>query len=98
MIGGLALKYLLGKRLTLVFTSASQRRQTWLTRWLIRQMDAVVATSEKSASYLQVPAQVIMHGIDLRNKLRYVPVVFRKRPHSFYGTCATWAMFVIAHS
>lgn len=65
MIGGLALKYILRKRLKLVFTSASQRKQTGLTRWLIRRMDAVVATSDRTASYLQVPAQVIMHGIDL---------------------------------
>jgi len=64
MIGGLALKYLLGKRLKLVFTSASQRRQSGLTRWLIRRMDAVVATSDKTAAYLERPAQVIMHGID----------------------------------
>ncbi|WP_050928073.1 glycosyltransferase family 4 protein [Aestuariivita boseongensis] len=64
MIGGLALKYLLGKKLKLLFTSASQREQTGVTRWLIRRMDAVVATSDKTASYLQVPAQVIMHGID----------------------------------
>lgn len=65
MIGGLALKYLLGKRLKLVFTSASQRKQTGLTRWLIRRMDAVVATSDRTAAYLEGPAQVIMHGIDL---------------------------------
>ncbi len=65
MIGGLALKYLLGKRLKLVFTSASQRKQSSLTRWLIRRMDAVVATSERGAAYLENPAQVIMHGIDL---------------------------------
>lgn len=65
MIGGLALKHLLRKRLKLVFTSASQRKQTGLTRWLIRQMDAVVATSARTASYLEHPAQVIMHGIDL---------------------------------
>ena len=64
MIGGLALKYLLGKRFKLLFTSASQRQQTGVTRWLIRRMDAVVATSDKTADYLQVPAQVIMHGID----------------------------------
>ena len=64
MIGGLALKHLLRKRLKLVFTSASQRKQTGLTRWLIRQMDAVVATSERTAAYLERPAQVIMHGID----------------------------------
>ncbi|MCV3272504.1 glycosyltransferase family 4 protein [Roseobacter sinensis] len=64
MIGGLALRYLLGKRLKLLFTSASQRRQTGLTRWLIRRMDAVVATSDKTAGYLEGPSQVIMHGID----------------------------------
>lgn len=66
MIGGLALRYVLGKRLKLLFTSASQRKQTGLTRWLIRRMDAVVATSDKTASYLEGPSQVIMHGIDIR--------------------------------
>jgi mannosyltransferase len=64
MLGGLALKYLLFKRLRLVFTSASQREHTWLTRWLIRQMDDVIATSAKTASYLTRPAHVIHHGID----------------------------------
>jgi mannosyltransferase len=65
MIAGLALKYGLGKQLKLVFTSASQRQQSNLTRWLIRRMDAVVATSGKTAAYLENPAQVIMHGIDI---------------------------------
>lgn len=65
MIAGLALKILLRKNLKLMFTSASQRKQTGLTRWLIRRMDAVVATSDKTAGYLEVPATVIMHGIDL---------------------------------
>ncbi|MFD2738568.1 glycosyltransferase family 4 protein [Sulfitobacter aestuarii] len=65
MIGGLALKYLAGKKLKLLFTSASQRQQSGLTRWLIRRMDAVVATSERTAAYLEIPAQVIMHGIDI---------------------------------
>ncbi len=64
MIAGLALRHVLRKRLKLVFTSASQRHHTGLTRWLIRQMDAVVATSEKTATYLERPAQVIYHGID----------------------------------
>jgi mannosyltransferase len=64
MIGGLALKYLLGKHLKLMFTSASQRKQSGLTRWLIRRMDAVVATSDKTAAYLEGPSTVIMHGID----------------------------------
>jgi len=64
MIGGLALKYMLGKRLKLMFTSASQRQQSGLTRWLIRRMDQVVATSDKTAGYLERPSHVIMHGID----------------------------------
>jgi mannosyltransferase len=64
MIGGLAAKHILRKRLKLVFTSASQREHTWLTRWLIRRMDAVIATSERTAGYLERPATVILHGID----------------------------------
>jgi mannosyltransferase len=64
MIGGLALRTLLGKRLKLVFTSASQREHSWLTRALIRRMDAVIATSGRSAAYLERPATVILHGID----------------------------------
>ena len=65
MLAGLALKYLLGKRLKLLFTSAAQRRHTGYTRWLIRRMDALVATSAKSAGYLDRPAEVIHHGIDV---------------------------------
>lgn len=65
MIGGLMLRYGMGKRMKLLFTSASQRTQTGLTRWLIRRMDAVVATSDKTASYLEGDCEVIMHGIDI---------------------------------
>jgi mannosyltransferase len=63
MIAGLLLRGL-GWPLKLVFTSAAQRHHTWLTRWLIRQMDAVIATSEFSASYLKRVATVVMHGVD----------------------------------
>ena len=64
MIGGLVLKHLLRKRLKLLFTSASQRHHTGLTKALIRRMDAVVATSRKTAAYLERDATVILHGID----------------------------------
>ncbi len=63
MIAGLLLK-LLGWRLALVFTSAAQRHHTWITRFLISRMDAVIATSETAASYLRRPAAVIHHGVD----------------------------------
>lgn len=64
MIGGLVLRYLLGRRFRLVFTSASQRHHTWLSRWLIARMDWVIATSRAGQAYLKVPSEVIMHGID----------------------------------
>jgi len=64
MLLGVVLRHVLRKRLKLVFTSASQRHHTRYTRWLIARMDAVVATSGKSASYLRRPSRVIMHGID----------------------------------
>jgi mannosyltransferase len=53
-----------GWPLRLVFTSAGQRHHTWITRWLIRQMDAVIATSDISASFLKCEADVVMHGVD----------------------------------
>lgn len=64
MIAGLALKHILRKRLKLLFTSASQRQHTGLTKALIARMDAVIATSAKTAAYLERPATVIHHGID----------------------------------
>jgi mannosyltransferase len=63
MIVGLSLK-LFGWPLALVFTSAGQRHHTWITRFLIARMDAVIATSEAAASYLKRQATVILHGVD----------------------------------
>jgi len=63
MIAGVLLRWL-GWPLKLVFTSAAQRHHTWITRWLIRQMDAIIATSAISASYLHRDAVVITHGVD----------------------------------
>ena len=64
MIAGLALRHILRKDLKLLFTSASQRKHTRLTKALIARMDAVIATSGKTAAYLERPATVIHHGID----------------------------------
>jgi mannosyltransferase len=63
MIAGVLLRSL-GWPLKLVFTSAAQRHHTWITRWLIRRMDAIIATSDISASFLKRPATVIPHGVD----------------------------------
>ncbi|MES2196591.1 MAG: glycosyltransferase family 4 protein [Pseudomonadota bacterium] len=63
MITGVLLRAL-GWPLKLVFTSAAQRHHTWITRWLIRRMDAIIATSEISKSFLKREATVVMHGVD----------------------------------
>nr|WP_246435817.1 glycosyltransferase family 4 protein [Rhizobium cellulosilyticum] len=64
MLPAIILRDILRMPLKIVFTSASQRRHTGWTRWLISKMDAVVATSGRTAAYLDVPNTVVMHGID----------------------------------
>lgn len=64
MLLGLVLKTLFRRRLKLLFTSASQRKHSGYTRHLIACMDGVVATSRKSAAYLEREPEVILHGID----------------------------------
>lgn len=63
MIVGVLLRAL-GWPLKLIFTSAAQRHHTWITRWLINRMDAIIATSDVSASYLKREATVVPHGVD----------------------------------
>jgi mannosyltransferase len=69
MMAGLLLKAL-GWPLNPIFTSAGQRHHTWITRYLISRMHAVIAASEAAASYLKRPSTVILHGIDTA---RYAP-------------------------
>jgi len=64
MVAGLILRDLLRSPLRVVFTSAGQRRHTRFTRWLLRRMDAVIATSAISGAFLDVPYTVVRHGID----------------------------------
>ena len=61
---GLIYRRLLGRKYKLLFTSAAQRHHTGFTKWLIRQQDALIATSPQAASYLESPAKVILHGVD----------------------------------
>ncbi len=64
MLLGLVLKRL-GWKLKLIFNSAGQRRKTRYTGFLVDRMDAVIATSETSASFLERSATIIHHGIDV---------------------------------
>lgn len=64
MLAGVILKTIFRAPVRLVFTSAAQRHHTWFTRFLIRRMDAVIATSGRSGRFLKVPYTVVMHGVD----------------------------------
>jgi mannosyltransferase len=64
MMVGLVLRDILRAPLRLIFNSAGQRRHKALTRWMLRRMDAVIATSERSGSFLEVPYTVVPHGTD----------------------------------
>lgn len=82
MLAGIGFRHLLRAPLRLVFTSAAQRRHRRFTRWMIRRMDAVIATNRRSGSFLEVPHTVIRHGVDLR---RFHPPETPGLPPSMVG-------------
>jgi len=66
VIQALVLKKLLGAKIKIVFTSTAQRNHSWITRYLIRQSDAIISTGTAAASYIAGgPDIIIPHGIDL---------------------------------
>ncbi len=66
MLAGLVLKRLFRCRLQLLFTSTAQRHHSRWTRYLCRQMDFLLSTSPRAASYLErPPAVIIPHGVNL---------------------------------
>ncbi|MEM1235530.1 MAG: glycosyltransferase family 4 protein [Pseudomonadota bacterium] len=75
MLYGLFLRHILRRRYKLLFTSAAQRAHSGYTKWLIRQMDGLIATSAKAASYLEREATVILHGVDID---RFAPPLSKK--------------------
>jgi mannosyltransferase len=88
MIVGVLLRSL-GWPLKLVFTSAAQRHHSWITRWLIRRMDAIIATSNISASFLKRKATVIWHGVDTD---RYAPPADRAAAFAEAGLPGRYAI------
>src|SRR6266513_4549652 len=88
MIAGVLLRSL-GWPLKLVFTSAAQRHHSWITRWLIGKMDAIIATNDISASFLKREAIVIPHGVDTR---RYVPPADRAAAFAEAGLPGRYAI------
>lgn len=65
MIQALLLKHLFRAKIKIIFSSAAQRYRSGFTLWLTRRMDAVLAMSKASASYLARPADaIIYHGVE----------------------------------
>jgi mannosyltransferase len=64
MLAGIILRDLLRMPVRLVFTSVAQRHHKSFTRWLMRRMDRIVTTSERSAKFIHVPYVIVPHGVD----------------------------------
>lgn len=66
MLQAIILKKLSPNPLKIVFTSTAQRKHSWITRMLIRHVDAVISTCTAAADYIQGgPDIIIPHGVDL---------------------------------
>jgi mannosyltransferase len=64
LLVGLLLRSLLRQPWKVVFTSAAPKRPGWGLRQLLRRCDAVIATSPRSAEFLERCDAVIFHGVD----------------------------------
>jgi mannosyltransferase len=65
MIAGLLLRHVLRYPLILLWTSAGQRRHSWITRFCYHRMDGLVATTRKAAAFLDHSARIVYHGVDV---------------------------------
>ena len=64
-------KFIFRANIKIVFTSAAKRRHSAYPRWLISKMDAVIATSDEAASFVQPVIATIQHGVDC-NRFRTI--------------------------
>ena len=62
---GILLKKLLNQPWKILFTSAAPKPPGVFLAALLRHCDAVIATSERSAGFLDLPAEIIYHGVDV---------------------------------
>ncbi|MED5470162.1 MAG: glycosyltransferase family 4 protein [Verrucomicrobiota bacterium] len=66
VIQALILKKIFKARIKIIFTSTAQREHTWITRWLIKRVDCLVATCSGAAAVLKrKPDKMIPHGVDI---------------------------------
>ena len=63
---GLIMRSLLRQPWKLVFTSAAPKKPGWWLRQLLKFCDAIIATSPRSAKYLNRCDAIIFHGVDCK--------------------------------
>lgn len=64
ILAGVLLRSVLRQHLRIVFTTSRQRPYKSFTGWVVRQADALIATSSEAASFVTAGAAVIPHGAD----------------------------------
>lgn len=64
MLAGLFLRDALRQPWRLVFTSAAPRRHGRVLRGIMGRMDAIIATSDRAAGFLDWHSAVVPHGVD----------------------------------
>ncbi|MCC7406608.1 MAG: glycosyltransferase family 4 protein [Phycisphaeraceae bacterium] len=92
MLWGLIFKHLFRCRLKLVMTSAAIRRHSWFPRQLLRRMDAVIATSDQAATFVDKVIAVIPHGVDCR---RFVPAADRRAALRALGITGEYGVGIV---
>lgn len=65
MLVGLILRHLLKFKLILLFTSAAQRKHTWVTRFYYRRMEEIITPTAASAAFLERESTVVPHGVNI---------------------------------
>lgn len=72
----------LKRPIKIVFTTAAQRRHSAYPRWLISKMDAVIATSDEAATYVNNVRAVVPHGVATQ---RFIPARDRMKAWASLG-------------
>lgn len=66
LLFGIFLQKILRMPLRTIFTFATQKKPNFYKKWLLKQADYVIATSEKNSFYLDIPHEIVMHGVNLK--------------------------------
>ena len=89
MLLGVVARDLLRLPIRLVFTSAAQRKHSFLPRWLISKMNAVICTSPAAAEFIPNVSAIVPHGIDTN---RFPPPSSKEVAWRDSGLPGTWGI------